>query len=163
LRLLGFRAVPFKESDSEFDVVFESEEGRFIGEVEGKDNRAVNVDKLRQLGMNVAEDLQREEVTAPAKPVLFGNGFRLEPLEARPDPFTEKCKSAAALSSTALVFTPDLFPPVQYLVTQRDPDYARRCREALLSAVGRVTFPKAPETDRPEEAIVEAIKVEQAK
>jgi hypothetical protein len=29
LRLLGFKAAPFKESNSEFDVVFECEEGSF--------------------------------------------------------------------------------------------------------------------------------------
>jgi hypothetical protein len=80
LRLFGFTAAPFKESDSEFDVVFESAEGRLIGEAEGKDNKAVNIEKLRQLSMNIHEDLQRESVSAPAKPVLFGNGFRLQPL-----------------------------------------------------------------------------------
>ncbi len=158
LRLLGFKAVPFKESDSEFDVVFECEEGRLIGEAEGKDNKPVNVDKLRQLAMNVHEDLQREEVTSPAKPVLFGNGFRLLPLEKRSDPFTEKCQSAAAASSTALVFTPDLFPPVQYLVTQKDPRYSQSCKETILNSVGRVTFPKVPESDRPREIQVEEIK-----
>jgi hypothetical protein len=57
-------------------VVFESEEGRLIGEAEGKDNKAINVDKLRQLSMNIHEDIQREEVTTPAKGVLFGNGYR---------------------------------------------------------------------------------------
>ncbi len=77
LRLLGFKAVPYKDSTSEFDVVFESDQGRLIGEAEGKDTKAVNIDKLRQLAMNVHEDLQREDVSSPAKPVLFGNGFRL--------------------------------------------------------------------------------------
>src|SRR5436190_14526796 len=43
LRLIGFQAAPFKDSDSEFDVVFESAEGRLIGEAEGKDNKAVNI------------------------------------------------------------------------------------------------------------------------
>ena len=124
-----------------------------IGEAEGKDNKAVNIDKLRQLAMNIHEDLQREEVASPAKPVLFGNGFRLLPLEERSDPFTEKCHSAAATSSTALVFTPDLFPPVQYLVSQPDPDYSRSCREVILNVVGRVAFPKAPAVDRPPEQI----------
>ena len=88
LRLFGFKAEPFKESDSEFDVVFESSEGRLIGEAEGKDSRAVNIDKLRQLSMNIHEDLQRESVSVPAKAVLFGNGFRLQPLQERGDSFT---------------------------------------------------------------------------
>jgi hypothetical protein len=144
LRLLGFSAARFKESDSEFDVVFESKEGRLIGEAEGKDNKAVNIDKLRQLSMNIHEDLQREIVTAPAKPVLFGNAFRLQPLTERGDPFTEKCHSAAATSSTALVFTPDLFWPVQYLVSNSDPEYAQACRQTLLSSIGRVSFPPTP-------------------
>lgn len=80
---MGFRAEPFKDSNSEFDVVFESDEGRLIGEAEGKDSKAINVDKLRQLAMNIHEDLQREEVTKSAKGVLFGNGFRLSPLNER--------------------------------------------------------------------------------
>lgn len=148
LRLLGFTAAPFKESDSEFDVVFESDEGRLIGEAEGKDNKAVNIEKLRQLSMNIHEDLQRESVTAPAKPVLFGNGFRLQPLNERADPFTEKCHSAAATSSTALVFTPDLFWPVQFLVSNSDAEYARTCRQTLLSSTGRVPFPPPPAAEK---------------
>lgn len=144
LRLLGFEAEPFKDAESEFDVVFECDEGRLIGEAEGKDNKAVNIDKLRQLSMNIHEDLQREEVTTPAKAVLFGNGYRLQPLDERADPFTEKCHSAAATASTALVSTPDLFPPVQYLVETPDADYARACRQAILSSTGRVSFPPAP-------------------
>ena len=144
LRILGFTAAPFKDSDSEFDVVFESDEGRLIGEAEGKDNKAVNIEKLRQLSMNIHEDLLRESVTTPAKPVLFGNGFRLTPLNERADPFTEKCHSAAATSSTALVFTPDLFWSVQYLVSNPDHEYARACRQTLLSSTGRVLFPQPP-------------------
>lgn len=144
LRLFGFKAEPFKESDSEFDVVFESSEGRLIGEAEGKDSKAVNIDKLRQLSMNIHEDLQRESVSVPAKAVLFGNGFRLQPLKERGDPFTEKCHSAAATSSTALVFTPDLFPPVRHLLATSDSVYATACRTAILGSVGRVSFPAPP-------------------
>ena len=44
LRVLGFSAVPFNESDSEFDVIFEAPEGRCLGEVEGKDSKAINID-----------------------------------------------------------------------------------------------------------------------
>lgn len=144
LKTIGFKAEAFKESDSEFDVVFESEEGRLIGEAEGKDTKAINIDKLRQLSMNIHEDLQREEVLQPAKPVLFGNGFRLQEPAARTDPFTEKCHAAASTSSTALVATADLFLSVQYLLAHDDPMYAAACRAALLSTVGRVSFPRPP-------------------
>jgi hypothetical protein len=150
LRTFGFDAAPFQESESEFDVVFECAEGRLIGEAEGKDAKAVNIDKLRQLSMNIHEDLQRDDVKAPAKPVLFGNGFRLQaPLE-REDPFTEKCHSAAAISSTALVATADLFRPVQYLLSEQDKHFATECRQALLSTTGRVKFPEPPKPEQPQ-------------
>jgi hypothetical protein len=152
LRLIGFTAAAFKESDSEFDVVFECAEGRLLGEAEGKDNKSVNIDKLRQLSMNIYEDLQREEVSRPAKPVLFGNGFRHQPVAERPDPFSEKCHSAAATSSTALVSTPDLFVVVQHLLTRDDLEYAKECRQVLLSSVGRVAFPTALKPDEPDAA-----------
>lgn len=39
LSLLGFKAERLRENNSEFDAVFVSDEGRCLGEVEGKDNR----------------------------------------------------------------------------------------------------------------------------
>ncbi|KDC99294.1 hypothetical protein L518_0227 [Bordetella bronchiseptica MBORD675] len=146
LHILGFTAAPFKNASSEFDVVFECKEGRFIGEAEGKDTKAINIDKLRQLSMNIHEDLQREEVTTPAKPVLFGNAFRLRPVSERPDPFTEKCHSATESSSTALVHTPDLFNVVKYLLDCPDDGYAQACRNAIFNSNGRVIFPVPPES-----------------
>jgi len=145
LRIMGFEANAFQESESEFDVVFECPEGRLIGEAEGKDTKAINIDKLRQLSMNIHEDLQRDDINAPAKPVLFGNGYRLQPLSERADPFTDKCKSAAATSMTALVFTPDLFIPVKYLLQTQDAVFAQMCRAAILETTGRVAFPPLPE------------------
>lgn len=67
--MLGFDASSFKDDDSEFDAMFSGPEGRFLGEVEGKENKAINVNKISQLHRNVAEDLVREEVTGPAVPV----------------------------------------------------------------------------------------------
>lgn len=144
LRTLGFTAAQYKKADSEFDVVFECNEGRLLGEAEGKDTKAVNVDKLRQLAMNIHEDLQREEVSKPAKSVLFGNGYRLVPPDERELQFTEKCIAAAQSSSTALLTTSNLFVAVQFLTGQPDDDYARRCRETILSGVGLVTLPGPP-------------------
>ncbi|MCK5706533.1 MAG: hypothetical protein KAI43_02680 [Candidatus Aureabacteria bacterium] len=144
LIILGFKAKHYKDSESEFDVVFESTEGRLIGEAEGKDNKAINIDKLRQLEMNIHEDLEREEVSQPAKAVLFGNAYRLEPLVDRADPFTTKCISAAKRSSTALAFTPDLFMVARYLSNKKDARFATRCRKVIISSVGRVVFPDTP-------------------
>jgi hypothetical protein len=76
-------------------VVFESSEGRLLGEAEGKDTKPINMGNLRQLQMNVLEDLEREEVELPAKVVLPGNGFRLVELSERPEQFTIKCQTAS--------------------------------------------------------------------
>lgn len=83
LRTLGFAAAPFVSGESEFDVVFQYAEGRLIDEAEGKDNTPINIEKLRQLAMNIHEDLQQATVSEPAKAVLFGNPYRLEPVESR--------------------------------------------------------------------------------
>lgn len=144
LRLLGFNAKPYKEGSSEFDVVFESEEGRLIGEAEGKDSKAINVDKLRQLAMNIHEDLQRDEVTTPAKGVLFGNGYRLTPPSERDIAFTEKCVTAAQSSSTALLATQDLFRAARYMADQEDRSYAAECRKAIFNSNGLTSLPDAP-------------------
>ncbi|WDH50929.1 hypothetical protein PUP75_18440 [Pseudomonas chlororaphis] len=150
LKIIGFEVSQFDDGESEFDAVFESKEGRLIGEAEGKDNKAINIDKLRQLAMNIHEDLERDEVSEPAKPVLFGNPYRLQSIDERPEPFTSKCISAAATSSTALVFTPDLFLIAKYLKDKRDARYAAKCRKAILTAIGKVDFP-----DVPKEAVAE--------
>lgn len=144
LRLLGFNANPYKDSNSEFDVVFEAPEGRLLGEAEGKDSKAINVDKLRQLSMNIHEDLQREDVSVPAKGVLFGNGYRLIPPSERDAQFTTKCVSAARSTSVALVATADLYVAIQYLSEQPDNDYARNCRDTILAGVGLVALPQPP-------------------
>jgi hypothetical protein len=145
LKLLGFQANNYKDSESEFDAVFEASEGRFLGEAEGKDNVQVNIDKMRQLEMNIQEDFARDEVQSPAKGVLFGNAFRLTDPAGRKDYFTEKCLSAAKRGGIALVRTPDLFHACRYLAASGDPDFARLCREAILSAHGEIVlFPTEP-------------------
>ncbi|ELX09962.1 hypothetical protein Jab_2c20460 [Janthinobacterium sp. HH01] len=144
LKTLGFAAAQFKDGTSEFDVVFECAEGRLLGEAEGKDTKAVNVDKLRQLAMNIHEDLQREEVTAPAKGVLFGNGYRLIPPLERNTQFTDKCITAATSQVTALVTTSSLFKAVKYMSGQEDDEYASKCRTAILVGIGLVELPEPP-------------------
>ncbi len=145
LKIIGFSAHRYKDSESEFDVVFESSDGRFLGEAEGKDNNAISIDKLRQLEMNIHEDLAREEVLEPAKGVLFGNAYRLLPLSERGDFFTEKCTTAAKRSGTALIATPDLFVVAQYLQGNSDDKFSRDCRRAILETGGEIVkFPKPP-------------------
>jgi hypothetical protein len=156
LQLFGFEAEPFSDGESEFDAVFSGPEGRFLGEAEGKDNRAINIDKLSQLERNIQEDFARDEVNEYAKGVLFGNGFRLTPPSDREGDFTQKCITGAKRAGIALVRTRDLFGPARYLKENTDADYAARCRRAIFYTSGEIVqFP-----DPPEEASVVAISTE---
>jgi len=149
LRLLGFDAQPFADGESEFDAVFVSPEGRCLGEAEGKDNKPINIDKFSQLERNLQEDFASDNVTEYAKGALFGNAFRLLPLQDRGDFFTNKCMSAAKRVKAALVRTPDLFAPAKYMKeSPSDVEYARHCREAIFRSDGEVVvFPPAPTTE----------------
>ncbi|UGX96443.1 hypothetical protein G6321_00015390 [Bradyrhizobium barranii subsp. barranii] len=144
LKVLGFSASSYREGDSEFDVVFECPEGRLMGEAEGKDTKAINIDKLRQLSLNIHEDLNRDEVKSPAKGVLFGNGYRLTAPASRGVQFTEKCIMAAKSTSTALIATTELFKAAHYLSDHKNPEYAELCRRALLQDSGLISLPSPP-------------------
>jgi hypothetical protein len=145
LRLLGFEASGYKEGESEFDAVFTSPEGRFLGEAEGKESKAINIDKMSQLERNLQEDFARDEVDTYAKGVLFGNAFRFASLSEREEFFTPKCVSAAKRLGIALVRTPDLFEAARYLAKSNDPVYAEACRRAIFEAKGDVvSFPEVP-------------------
>ncbi len=144
LTILGFDANGLADGESEFDVVFSSIEGRCLGEVEGRNNASIAIEKLSQLERNIHEDLDREEIATPAKGVLFGNAYRLLALTERTDFFTAKCVSAAKRTRVALVRTPDLFEPACYLIEHPDSNYARACREAILEAEGDVVIFPAP-------------------
>jgi hypothetical protein len=147
LNLLGFNAAPYKEGDSEFDVVFVAPDGkRLLGEAEGKDDRPINIDKLDQLDRNVREDFQRVEITEYAKGVLFGNAYRFTvPLDRGPF-FTDKCLLGAKRSGVALVRTVDLFYVARYLNETDNPQFALECRTAILETEGGVvSFPTVPQ------------------
>ena len=58
MSLMGFEANSYRDADSEFDAVLECTEGRCIGEVEGRDNKAIGIDKMRQLEVNILEDFE---------------------------------------------------------------------------------------------------------
>lgn len=145
LVLLGFEVENFREGDLEIDHVFSGPSGiRLIGEAEGKDKTAVSISKFRQLESNVLEDLDREEIDEPAKPVLFGNGFRLEAPESRKIQFTKKCLKNAKRSGAALVQTTDLYDAVIYILNnEQDEGFRIECQAAIENADGElVIFPK---------------------
>ncbi len=147
LRVIGFQAEGFVDEESEFDAVFSDPLGRrLLGEAEGKDDRAVNIDKLDQLDRNIQEDYtKRTDSIEYAKGVLFGNAFRLSPPAERGDFFTAKCVAGARRLGVALVRTPDLFTVAKFLKENRDTEFAAKCREAVLTTEGEVVvFPPVP-------------------
>jgi hypothetical protein len=137
LRVLGFAAEGFDDCESEFDAVFLDPSGkRLLGEAEGKNDKAVNIDKLSQLERNIQEDFsKREDSTEYAKGVLFGNAFRFLPPAERSEYFTAKCVAGAKRLAVALVRTPDLFTVAKYLRENPDPDFAASCRKAILETL----------------------------
>jgi hypothetical protein len=146
LGILGFSAEEYDDGGLQLDQVILAPEGiRYIGEAEGKDTSAINIDKFRQLMTNIQEDLERDEVTEPAKGILFGNAHRLMSPEERTEIFTEKCRANAKRTGTALISTPDLFAVAKYIQEAGDDEFAASCREAIAKAGGeRVTFPAVP-------------------
>ncbi|MFA6560638.1 MAG: hypothetical protein WCV00_01860 [Verrucomicrobiia bacterium] len=145
LNTLGVKAERFKDGESEFDAVFTWGSQRLLGEAEGKDTKAVNVDKIGQLERNLGEDFSRDGVTQYAKGVLFGNAFRLTALSERDEYFTEKCVSTARRIKAALVRTPDLFIVTRYVKESGDKEFSRKCIEAIMAAEGTVVvFPPVP-------------------
>jgi len=147
LRILGFAAEGYADEESEFDAVFADRSGnRLLGEAEGKDDKAINIDKLDQLDRNVQEDYaKRPDSDEYAKGVLFANAFRLSPLAERGDFFTLKCLAGAKRLGVALVRTPDLFAVAKFLKENPDVEVAKACREAILRTRGDiVAFPTVP-------------------
>jgi hypothetical protein len=144
LEILGYKAENYKEDSLEIDQVIISPEGnRFVGEAEGKDNAAINIDKFRQLESNIQEDLQREEVSEPAIGILFGNGYRLTDPEKRQAQFTDKCIKNAERLNAILIKTTDLFSVAKYIREKNDRQFAKKCREAIIKNRGKIVeFPK---------------------
>lgn len=145
LETIGFKAANFDDGKSEFDIVFESAEGRFIGEAEGKDNSAIAITKFRQLESNIHEDFERDEITEHAKGVLFGNPFRLIHPNERKEFFTQKALDSAKRTGIVLVNTHELFEIVKYLKQSKNKVYAKQVRESFKNTSGEILkFPPIP-------------------
>jgi len=149
LRTIGFKAERYVDDESEFDIIFESTEGRFLGEAEGKETSAINIDKIQQLERNIQEDFAKDHVHEYAKGAMFGNPHRLTRPCERKHVFTEKALSASKRSGFALIHTPDLFPIVQYLKRKKDAAFSKKVRSCFKRTKGElVVFPSVPKTKK---------------
>ncbi len=91
--LLGFKTGKRNTGDVEHDIILNCPEGKAIVEVEGKDTKAINIDKFDQLTRVVDEDFDITNIYAEG--ILLGNPFRkIEPKE-RVENFTNKAKKSS--------------------------------------------------------------------
>lgn len=138
LELLGFFVSKFRNKSMEHDIILEAAEGRALGEIEGKDNSAINVDKFRQLSSNLDEDFEKNEKYP--KGVLIGNGYRLiDPKTPRPCQFTEKVIAGAKSKKFALLTTEELFNAIIYCLEKSDDlEFKQTCRKKILETFGEI-------------------------
>lgn len=142
LRKLGFENVrSIRKSEFEVDVVFEYEGNIFIGEVEGKDNRAIDKDKVGQLVTTFAEFSKHQEDCIPDRGFLFGNGYRLVPPEERGLGFTEGAIKTAKNLNCVLIETKDLYEVAKIIQECADEDYCKKIRSLLMNAESGILKP----------------------
>jgi len=146
LRLMGFNGETIQDENTDYDVVLDSEEGRAIAEVEGKDDDAIHKGKIDQLLSAINQDAGKSG--SFAKGVLIGNHCRLITLSERKEPFTQTVYNLAKQYHYALMMTSELYNAVIYVLAHpNDEKYKKACREAIFKAEGvLVTFPPP---DRP--------------
>lgn len=139
--MIGFSAERYQDSDSEFDSVFKSDEGLFLGEAEGKDTKAIDVTKIRQLTTNIQEYYDKFDEFP--KGILFGNAFRFTNPNERGEFFTTKCLTMAKQFNITLIQTTDLFKITQHLKENDDDLFKKLCRLKILETTNTVVkFPE---------------------
>ena len=146
LKILGFQAENFDNGILEIDQVIVSPEGfRYLGECEGRDTKAINITKFRQLVDSMNEDFDREEIEDKAFGLLFGNPERLTEPDERTLDFTEKCKNGARREKIGLILTYQLYEVAKYLTENKNTKFKKSCREAIYNGLGgQIIFPKIP-------------------
>ncbi len=142
LNLIGFKAENYQEDDMEHDIVLKAPEGRAVAEVEGKDNSAINIDKLDQLSRVIDEDFHNNEEYAQG--LLIGNAYRLLPLSKRQQAFTNKVRKASKRKNFNLISTQQLFFAVEKILQDPQNDLLKAAyRKIILESVGKeITFDK---------------------
>jgi len=141
LKLMGFIADTIPGENTDFDVILESEEGRAIAEIEGKDDSAIHKGKIDQLLSAINQDADQRD--SFAKGILIGNHYRLKSLDQREEPFTKTVMNLAKQYHYALVTTVDLYNATMHFLQHPDAeDCKKTCRKAILESDGSVVkFP----------------------
>lgn len=147
LNILGYKAENYDDGQLELDQIIYAPEGhRYIGECEGKDRKAIDISKFRQLSDGLSADFEREEVEEMAFGLLFGNAQReVEPNKRELD-FTTKCINGAKREGIGLIKTHELYSVCQYIANSNDSAFATKCRKAIHDQLGSIIkFPSFKE------------------
>lgn len=136
-KLFGFNAENRKIDDLEHDIIFNSDKGRGIAEIEGKDNDAIHISKLDQLNRVVDEDFK--EVGNFAQGLLIGNHYRFKVPKDRENPFTDKVLIFAKKKNFGLLTTFEIFKAVeQILGNPEDEKLKESFRTKILKTEGEI-------------------------
>ena len=136
-KLIGFDVENRKEEDMEHDLLFSSEEGRGLAEVEGKDSSAINISKFDQLNRAVDEDFHLHDDYPQG--ILIGNHFRLENPISRKEPFTDKVHTIARKKSFGLLTTLEIYNAVAFILKNPDDnEFKKQCRDRILNTEGKI-------------------------
>ncbi|MFY0603576.1 MAG: hypothetical protein JXQ93_06470 [Flavobacteriaceae bacterium] len=133
--LFGFEVENRRVSDIEHDMVFTSNEGRGIAEIEGKDKDAIKIGKLDQLNRTVDEDFDLTDEYPQG--LLIGNHYRLTDPAQREEAFTDKVKIVANKKSFGLLSTFEIYKAVKYILENpEDDEFSIKCRSIILQTTG---------------------------
>lgn len=149
LRILDYEADNVYIDNNEIDILAKSPEGDiFCCEAEGRDNKAIDITKFRQLLDHIAIYKEYIKYKSDVNGILFGNVYRKEKLENRPvEYFTEHCLQGAISNNFILIKTTDLFFVIRDIKNCNDnkkvEEYKKKCRGAILNSKGKVVdFPR---------------------
>lgn len=136
-KLFGFNAENRKIDDLEHDIIFNSDKGRGIAEIEGKDNDAIHISKMDQLNRVVDEDFK--EVGDFAQGILIGNHYRFTKIDDRKEPFTEKVLKFAKKKNFGLITTVEIYGAVEKILKNpKDELLKETIRQKILTTEGEI-------------------------
>jgi len=134
--VIGFNVSRFEKEDMEHDIIMESEEGRIIGEIEGKDNDAIHINKLDQLSRVVDEDFKNKGLYPEG--ILIGNAYRMKLTKERKKTFHEKVIISAKRKNIGLISTVELFNAVKkILFSPNDNKLKKEFRLQIFNSLGK--------------------------
>jgi len=135
--VIGFNVSRFEKEDMEHDIILESEEGRIIGEIEGKDNDAIHINKLDQLISRVIDEDFKNKGLYP-EGILIGNAYRMKLTKERKKTFHDKVIISAKRKNIGLISTVELFKAVKKILSSPNNNKIKKeFRVQIVSSLGK--------------------------